>query len=338
MGEPSVSIAGLVQPAPFSNVARMKVQNPDWVIAEGKSREALVIAVEAFADETGLQALGIPLVKGRFFSAQDLDIEAGLSDTRLRAKSQTVNMPRQSSVAVITRSLAARLWPFRDPIGMRFDGSDGVRRQVVGVVEDFHLSAVSLVTVPGAFYPFTADHGSGTLAVRMKAEVPVESVAAAIAARLHRSPPTGVRITVHQMDRDASDALRTLELAMGFVGAFAVMGVAVAAVGVYFIVASAVNGSRRETSIRMALGETPIRALLRTLRTLTRVAVSTLVIGSLLALAAERLLQVIASTEADSWRMYVTTWTVFIATLTFVALVPVRRMVSEASRGAIRNL
>src|SRR6185369_12376031 len=77
--------------------------------------DSLIISSSAYVSADYFGAMGIPLLRGRFFSELD-----------------TRDAP---PVVIVDDKLAARFWPHEDPIGKQLrQGADGPWRTVVGVV------------------------------------------------------------------------------------------------------------------------------------------------------------------------------------------------------------
>jgi putative ABC transport system permease protein len=215
------------------------------VKAEGRplaSGEAMPRAEFRTAGPEYFQAAGIPLLRGREFSATD-NRESG-------------------RVVILNKTLATRLFPDRDPIGqrvawtgdvLRFIGISGDWRTVVGVVGDTKDGGLDAEARGVVFQPLTQEplFGGGLV---IRAERNASSLAPA-ATRLVRSispkDPIENVLTVPQI-RDQSVAPRRLNAVL--VSSFGALAVIIAAVGIAGVLAFSVSARTNEIGIRMSLG------------------------------------------------------------------------------------
>jgi putative ABC transport system permease protein len=215
------------------------------VKAEGRplaSGEAMPRAEFRTAGPEYFRAAGIPLLRGREFSATD-NRTSGL-------------------VVILNKTLANRLFPDRDPIGqrvawtgdvLRFIGISGDWRTVVGVVGDTKDGGLDAEPRGAVFQPLAQEalFGGGLV---IRAERNASSLAPA-ATRVVRSispkDPIENVLTVPQI-RDQSVAPRRLNAVL--VSSFGVLAVIIAAVGIAGVLAFSVSARTNEIGIRMSLG------------------------------------------------------------------------------------
>lgn len=189
-----------------------------------------------------------------FFPAMDIKLLAGRdfnADDR----------PGSTPVAIVNRTFARRYLSGRDPLTVRFTAGyptidPRTEWTIIGVVEDVRQKSLSVAPEP-AYY---TSHGQGT--PRRQAIVVHTSAGDSLALR------SGIRDEVRKLDPQmavdierASDivgsTLSRQQLGMTLMLWFGAAAVALAAVGIYGVIAYGAAQRRSEVAIRFALGATP---------------------------------------------------------------------------------
>jgi putative ABC transport system permease protein len=238
---PGVSEVGVGSTMPLrSTIFQLEVKAEGRTLAAG---EAMPRAEYRTANPEYFSASGIPLLRGREFSATD------------RSGSPLV--------VILNKTLADKFFPDRDPIGqrvawtgdvLRFIGVNGDWRTVVGVVGDTKDGGLDAEPRPVVFQPFAQEpvYSGAGLVIRAGSSAPALVPAAT---RLVRSiapkEPIENILTVAQI-RDESVAPRRLNAAL--VSSFGVLAVIIAAVGIAGVLAFSVSARTNEIGIRMSLG------------------------------------------------------------------------------------
>lgn len=217
-------------------------------------------------------AMGIPVLSGRGFSAQD-DASA-------------------SGVVVISKAMAEELWPDRDPIGGRLSKGDSWLT-VVGVVGDMVRGDVTENRGPLMYVPLEqidrADY-LGHMSYVVRTASSASGVAPAMREVLRGADANLPPGTISTMDQVVLASVGDRLFQTRILGVFAVLALLLAAVGVYGVTAYSVNERTQELGIRMALGARAEQVAKMTLGGVLRLVIPGLLLGSVAAVAAGRLI------------------------------------------------
>jgi predicted permease len=267
---PGVTSAGATATNPFRQVGFSNNVTPEDRAAEAPP-SGLVQAGWRSVTPGFFETLNIPLLSGRTFASTD-DSSA-------------------ERVVVITEGLARRLWPRGSAVGQRiyWGGTTGRTRTVIGVVRDIRDHDLDAVPPPILFVPYAqVQLPSMTIVVRTAAGMASVAPAMRQAARdldpLLPPPP----IDDVAASRAQSTAGPRFNLSM--LAAFAAIALALAATGVYAMVAFTVSARRREIAVRMALGADGARVARLVVRNGVGLAIAGVAAGTLAAFLVTRVL------------------------------------------------
>jgi predicted permease len=193
-------------------------------------------------------------------------------------------------VAVINETMARRFWPNQDPIGRTVRADLGIAYTVVGVVEDGKYTTLRDPPEPYLVIPL----GQGEYPQRVNLVVRTAGDPAAMIAplsaevrRLAPNVPESTVLTVPQYLEYSVGAAKAPAL---LVGAFGMLALALAAVGLYGVMSYSVGQRRREFGVRIALGATQAGIVTMVLRGGLKTTLAGMAIGIVLAIVGTRLL------------------------------------------------
>ncbi|HEY6401432.1 MAG TPA: FtsX-like permease family protein, partial [Blastocatellia bacterium] len=183
------------------------------------------------------------LKAGRFFTEQD-----------------------QTPVAVISESLARRLWP-NDPLNsvvgraVREGDVTGPLTVIVGVVEDIRPGSAERELPPQLYRPHH-QRNSGGMNVVVRTSAAPAALASAIRSEVRKLEPNLPIADMRTMREIVSTSIAQRRFEMLLISAFAVVAILLGVIGVYGVVSLSVANRTREIGLRMALGASP-RAVMR---------------------------------------------------------------------------
>ncbi|HEX9636466.1 MAG TPA: ABC transporter permease [Acidobacteriota bacterium] len=220
-----------------------------------------------------LEAMRIPLLRGR--SIDDRDVAGA------------------PNVALVSRTMAQRLWGERDPIGASLtllDGA-GVSRRVVGIVGDVRSAQSPPLPHPIVYLPLAQDPAVTSMSIVLRTRGAPLSFLGAVERQVRaidRSMPVYFVMTMRQMLDNMDGGSRTLTTLLSV---FASLAVLLAVSGLYAVLSYLVSQRTKEIGIRVALGAGRAAVIGMVLRSGLSLAALGIAAGLAGALALSRLLE-----------------------------------------------
>jgi predicted permease len=270
------------------------------------------------------RALGIPLIRGRFFTPGDV-----------------MDAPR---ALVVNRALAERYWPGEDVLGKRITFNDTPKDKdwltIVGVVGDVKDKPSSVGAEPAFWWPlrqlpFISMFAEMSLVVRSSANP--QLLTEQVREQVKQLDPTLAVADVRLMAEIADESVSTPRFAFVLVGLFAALAIVLAAIGIYGVISYSVSQRIPEFGLRLALGAPP-RGLLRlVLVQAGRLAGTGTILGLIVALALARVLQSqIYDVSASDPLTFTAVGLIVLAVALLACYVPARRATKANPMVALR--
>ena len=229
------------------------------------SRDIVTVVPEGYRFPVGSDSITVQgaRIDEDFFATMDIRIVSG----RSFASTDTADTPH---VAIVNTTFANRYWPGQSALGKRLrvkDGSDAWV-EIIGIASTIHYNWVAEGPTD-YIYLHRLQHPTPTSRATLVVHTQGDASAMATSIRgIVRSidpgmPMFGVR-TMEDFYR--ARALTTSNVIVGIVAGMGVMGLLLALVGLYALVAHAVAQRTREIGIRLAVGARPGNVLMMVMR------------------------------------------------------------------------
>jgi putative ABC transport system permease protein len=313
---PGVTSASVVSQAPLGAGG-----NSNGLLPEGRpfAPESAINARFRLITPDFLRTMHIPMKRGRGFTADD------------RAGGQ--------KVMIISEALAQQAWPNQDPIGKRIaccepgpDGKSPDWKVVVGVAGDVRGGGPAIAPSPEFYLPLGQEPGEAwdwiqrTMFIVARTAQPPATLIAPARQAIAGIDPALPLFDIRTMDERLDRSVATTRFNTALLTALGAVGLLLAAVGIYGVIAYFVSQRTQEIGVRLALGASPRDVLTMVVRQALRPVLIGVTLGVVLSLLASRLLetQLFGVTPRDPLTLAGVTLTL-IAVAMIASLVPAGR-------------
>ncbi len=231
---------------------------------------------------------GSPQIKGKHYEPGELPgafvymITPGYlraMGMRLRGRDFTWDDgPKGEQVIILNQSAAQYLFPEGNAIGsmVQMNGAD---RRIIGVIQDVHEANVE--GKPGwQVYFSTMQEGPVGAELVVRTKLPPQMLAASVMAKLRELNPNQSAAEFRTIQQIVDHSVSPRRFFVMLVVAFAIFGVALAALGIYGVISYSVTQQTQEIGIRMALGATVGRVQLGVIGNTVKLALIGIVAGT----------------------------------------------------------
>jgi putative ABC transport system permease protein len=297
----------------------------DFQLDGGRQRPRGYIVDKPVVSPVYFRTMGIRVLAGREFEASDNAVAPG--------------------VVIVSRSVAHTLWPAGDAIGRRIALTDKPTPKdwltIVGVVDDVRQNGLTATPSPAIYQPYLQASqpfflAHMTFVVRTAADP--ATVASGLRAALREIDPDLPAQSIATMQDVIAGTTAEPRFQSRLLGAFAVLAVLLAAIGIYGVLACSVAERRREIGIRMALGageRDVVRMVLRRTMLLAGIGV---VLGTAGALVLTRLLEkFLYEIRPTDPITFVTVAAILLGVAVIAGLLPARRASSVDPMATLRH-
>jgi predicted permease len=237
-----------VQVAALSSVLPLRAEFSVRVAGNLDQKEAPFAQIPTFdgrlASAGLVDALGIPMLRGRFFTDDD-----------------TATAP---PIVVVNQAFVKRFLPGQDPIGHTFNMGKGrfAEMHIVGVIGDVKQRNVTDSAKPEMYFCLaqtelgTPLYGIATafIQVAIRGAVPADSLRTQFDKALHEVAPDATTTDVKTIHEAVEDSFGSQTLTAHMLETFAGLALLIASVGLYGLLSFAVAQRTREIGLRLALG------------------------------------------------------------------------------------
>jgi predicted permease len=314
---PGVRSASLASYVPFSYFFEIAQVAPE---EKAGDKDSFTSVHANYVTPEYLTTMGGAVLQGRDFTQFD-------SETSMKA-------------AIVNATMAERLWPGQDALGRRFKwGPEGDFWQVVGVARNAKYIMLGEEPRPFFYAPLAQRHAA-PVTLHLWADSAPAALTPAVRGILRQMDVDLPIYNVRTMEEHLNDsAFGVLPLRYGAVlaGAQGLLGLLLAAMGLYGVVSYVVSQRTREIGVRVALGARGFDILRLVVRDGFRLTLIGLAIGALVSLGfAAILTKVLYGLTPAATPVFVAVIVLLAGVATLACYLPARRAVKVDPMVALR--
>jgi putative ABC transport system permease protein len=311
---PDVKAAGITMSLPPNLLA---ITNPFTVEGQGYDRNRqLQLAEEMAVSPNYFRSLGIPLVKGRFFSLSD-----------------KVDNEKDPMIVIINETMAKQFFGDKDPIGRRIQTGDPDPKApwetIVGVVGDVKYSGLDSGSGPTLYVPYNENGWvmwSREMYLVVRSSGNASDIVPAIRTQLASMDSTIPLAQIRTMDQLLDESLVQQRFRTWLVSGFATIALLLAAMGIYALISYSVSQRTREIGVRIALGAQRRNVLGMVIREGLQLLMFGLLLGLVGALLVTRIIRsLLYSTSPTDVLSFVAPSLMLLAVALLACYIPARR-------------
>lgn len=325
---PGVAAAGAVNILPLSN----NYDSRGVQVEDHPKRDGQGYAPQSRSATPGyFSAMGIPLLTGRLFDAHDVD--------------------SNQLVVIVSESMARKYWPGEaSVIGKRITFNSGIPRErqqvvggagsrvVIGVVGNVKHLGLDEDDVPMFYTPHTQQPSYHTMRLVVRAEAEPAALTRLVREELSQIDREVPLSQVTTLSRALDATVAAPRMRANLLGLFAALAMALAAIGVYGVVAYMVGQRTQEIGVRRALGAKAADVVAMLVKEAMRPVAVGIAIGIAGAYAMTRLLAaMLFEISATDVTTYVAAAGVLALSALLASIVPARRALAVDPITAVRG-
>ena len=262
-GVEAVSVTSRLPLAPAVNMTGIMVPGHHGPDDDATPIDTVSVGADYF------QTVGVPIVSGRAFTDDDIR--------------------QERQVLIVNETFARQYWRGESAVGRLVYGSgfDDEPAEIVGVARDHKVRSIGEEPRP---YLHRPSEPSRSIGLVVRTSTPAADALPMLRQTLPELEPNIVFTADTSAREVTTRTMAPTQLGAGLLGAFGVLALALAAVGLYGVIAYSVSLRTREVGVRMALGATRGQVLRLVLGQGGRLAATGIVLGTLASLGVGQVL------------------------------------------------